>query len=70
MIDDRAAANDFPTTDGTATVVVTCGPLDTTKLTREPDATCDPAPGSLPVTTPSATVALDCSVTAPTARPR
>jgi hypothetical protein len=45
------------------------GPLETTRLTDEPDATLAPAAGLELTTLPAATVALDCWVMLPTTRP-
>ena len=39
------------------------GPSETTKLTADPGATLAPAPGFWLITTPAATVALNCGVT-------
>jgi hypothetical protein len=55
-----------PTTFGTSTFAA---PLDTTKLTAEPDATLVPGAGLSEITIPEAIVALDCVVTVLTARP-
>ena len=55
-----------PTTFGTVTFPA---PLETTKFTAEPLATLVPDTGLSLMTSPAATVALDCVVTVPTVRP-
>ena len=51
----------------TATVgVMSAGPDETTRLTAEPGLTLAPALGLSLITSPDATVALDCVVTVPT----
>jgi hypothetical protein len=61
-----AAACVDPTTFGTATWLV---PLEMTRLTAEPTLTFVPATGDSLITSPEATVELDCVVTLPTTRP-
>src|SRR5262245_3240727 len=60
-----AAACVKPTTFGTAT----CGgPLDTTRFTALPDATCVPAAGFWLITDPAGTVVLEAVVIVPAVR--
>jgi hypothetical protein len=61
---DAAAGTEDPI------AVETLGPpVETTKATEEPAATCAPAAGLSLMTRPAATVALLCVVTVPSVRP-
>jgi hypothetical protein len=55
-----------PTTFGT---LICAGPLETTRFTAEPLVTLAPVAGLWLITSPAATVLLDCIVTVPTVRP-